>query len=133
MAMKAPNLKQQVVWPPFQSVIMKTTRVPSATDVVTDNHVITNFKHCSLFCRLGGSCICLVQLRGKIGKEIRCNFIAVELLRVIQALKSRHDCCFSEWLHGGTYDRGLLVHLPQNSTYISASVLARSGGPNPAL
>jgi hypothetical protein len=77
MVTNAPNLKQRAVCsPPFQSVIMKTTRVHSATDVVTDNHVITDFKHCSLYWTLSGSCICLLQLRGKIGKENQCNFIA---------------------------------------------------------
>jgi len=55
---------------------MKTTRVHSATDVVTDNHVIKDFKHCSLYWTLSGSCVCLLQLRGKIGKGNQCNFIA---------------------------------------------------------
>jgi hypothetical protein len=70
--------------PPFQSVIMKTTRVHSPTDIVTDNHVITDFKHCSLYWTLGGSCFCMLQLRGKIRKEIQCNFIAFETLRDIK-------------------------------------------------
>jgi len=123
MAMKAPNLKQQVVWPPFQSVIMKATRVYSATDVVTDNHVIRNFKLYSLYWTLGGSCVCLFVCWNFVEKLGRKFSVILWLSNYCMLYKHKNpdviDCCFSEWLLGGTYDRGKLVRLPQNSTYIS--------------
>jgi hypothetical protein len=112
METKEPNLKQRTLCPPLESVIMKTTRVHSAADVVTDNHVITDLKHCFLYWTLGGSWVCLQQNCGKIWTGDQFVFIALELLRVVQEPKSRPGCCFSEWLRCRTGGRGVLARLP---------------------
>jgi len=73
MVTKAPNLKQQAVCPPspqFQSVIMKTTRMHSATDVVTDNHIISDFKYCSSYWTLGARLFVCCNFVEKLGRKV---------------------------------------------------------------